>query len=170
MRSRQHAGSVAADGGNLDVTVLGIGQIDEKGNNNVSKFGPSLTGPGGFINITSATKTVIFCGTFMAKAKYAVHDGKLEIVEEGKIRKFVKNVEQITFSAEKAPKDQNVLYVTERCVFKLIDGKLTLIEIAPGIDLEKDILANMDFRPEISADLKLMDEGMFREHWDGLTL
>ncbi|MBR5930992.1 MAG: acyl CoA:acetate/3-ketoacid CoA transferase [Lachnospiraceae bacterium] len=158
------------DGGNLDVTVLGIGEIDEKGNNNVSKFGPSLTGPGGFINITSATKTVIFCGTFMAKGKYKIGDGKLEIVEEGKIRKFVKNVEQITFSAEKAPKDQNVLYVTERCVFKLIDGKLTLIEIAPGIDLEKDILANMDFVPAIADDLKLMDEGMFRETWGGLTL
>ena len=106
----------------------------------------------------------------MAKGKYKIGDGKLTIVEEGKIRKFVKQVEQITFSAEKAPKDQNVLYVTERCVFKLIDGKLTLIEIAPGIDLEKDILANMDFKPEIADDLKVMDEGMFRETWGGLSL
>ena len=156
------------DGGNLDATILGIGQIDEKGNNNVSKFGPSLTGPGGFINITSATKNVIFCGTFMAKGKYKIGDGKITIVEEGKIRKFVKQVEQVTFSAEKAPKDQNVFYITERCVFKLINGRLTLIEIAPGIDLEKDILANMDFRPEIAEDLKLMDESMFRENWGGL--
>ena len=158
------------DGGNLDATILGIGQIDEKGNNNVSKFGPSLTGPGGFINITAATKTVIFCGTFMAKGKYKIGDGKIEIVEEGKIRKFVKQVEQVTFSAEKAPKDQNVYYVTERCVFKLIDGKLTLIEIAPGIDLEKDILANMDFKPAIADDVKVMDESMFRETWGGLEL
>ena len=106
----------------------------------------------------------------MAKGKYRIGDGKLEILEEGKIRKFVKNVEQITFSAEKAPKDQNVLYVTERCVFKLIDGVLTLTEIAPGIDLEKDILANMDFTPAIADDLKVMDEGMFRENWGGLSL
>ena len=91
-------------------------------------------------------------------------------MEEGKIRKFVKQVEQVTFSAEKAPKDQNVYYVTERCVFKLIDGKLTLIEIAPGIDLEKDILANMDFKPAIADDVKVMDESMFRETWGGLEL
>lgn len=156
------------DGGCLDVTILGIGEIDEKGNNNVSKFGTSLTGPGGFINITSATKTVIFCGTFMAKGKYKVGDGKLEIIEEGKIRKFVKKVQQVTFSAENAPKDQTVLYVTERCVFKLINGVVTLIEIAPGIDIEKDILANMDFVPAIAADLKLMDPRMFQETWGAL--
>lgn len=158
------------DGGNLDVTVLGIGQIDEEGNNNVSKFGPSLTGPGGFINITSATKTVIFCGTFMAKGKYKIADGKLEIVEEGKIRKFVKQVEQVTFSAKNAKPDQTILYITERCVFKLIDGKLTLIEIAPGIDLEKDILSNMDFVPAIADEVKLMDADMFKENWGGLKL
>lgn len=156
------------DGGNLDVTVLGIGEIDENGNNNVSKFGPSIMGPGGFINITRATKTVIFCGTFMAKGKYRIGDGRLEIIEEGKIRKFVKKVDQITFSAEKAPKDQNVLYVTERCVFRLVDGKLTLVEIAPGIDMEKDILANMDFMPAIAEDVKIMDEGMFMETWGNL--
>ncbi len=156
------------DGGNLDVTILGIGEIDEKGNNNVSKFGTSLTGPGGFINITRATKTVIFCGTFMAKAQFEIGDGKIKITQEGKIKKFVKNVEQITFSAEKAPKEQNILYVTERCVFKLIDGKLTLTEVAPGIDIEKDILANMEFTPAIAENVKTMDANIFSETWGKL--
>ena len=127
-----------------------------------------MTGPGGFINITHATPKVIFCGTFMGKAKLKVGDGKLEILEEGKIRKFVKKVRQVTFSGQFADPNQTVLYITERAVFKLIDKKLTLIEIAPGMDLEKDILANMDFKPEISPDLKLMDPNIFCEKWGKL--
>ena len=95
-------------------------------------------------------------------------DGKLEILEEGRIRKFVKHVSQITFAGQFAPKDQEVMYITERAVFRLIDGKVTLVEIAPGMDLEKDILANMDFKPEISPDLKQMDPGIFCETWGGL--
>ncbi len=156
------------DGGGLDMTCLGIGEIDQYGNNNVSKFGPRLTGPGGFINITQSTPKVIFCGTLVGKAKLQVGDGKITVLEEGKIRKFVKDVEQITFSGKYAGKNQEVLYVTERAVFKLIDGKVTLIEIAPGLDLEKDILNQMDFRPEIATDLKVMDEGIFCENWGGL--
>lgn len=156
------------DGGGLNMTCLGIGEVDQYGNNNVSKFGPRLTGPGGFINITQATPKVIFCGTLMGKAKVQVGDGKLTVVEEGKIHKFVKEVEQITFSGPYAKPEQEVLYVTERCVFKLINKKLTLVEIAPGVDLQKDILDQMDFVPEISSELKLMDEGIFHEHWGGL--
>ena len=156
------------DGGGLDVTCLGLAQADEQGNLNVSKFGTRLSGPGGFINITQSAKKVVFCGNFMAKSEVAVEDGKLKVVSEGKGRKFVKQVEQITFSGRYARPDQEILYVTERCVFKLINGRMTLIEIAPGIDLEKDILANMDFTPEISADLKQMDAGLFKETWGGL--
>ena len=156
------------DGGGLDITVLGLAQVDEAGNLNVSKFGPRLTGPGGFINITQSAKKVVFCGNFMAKSKEHVEDGKLVIDQEGTIHKFVKEVEQITFSGRYARPDQTILYVTERCVFQLIDGKMTLIEIAPGLDLEKDILAHMDFKPEISPDLKLMDAGIFQEEWGGL--
>ncbi len=156
------------DGGGLDMTCLGIGEIDQYGNNNVSKFGPRLTGPGGFINITQSTPKVIFCGTLVGKANVQVGDGKITVVEEGKIRKFVKDVEQITFSGKYAGKDQEVFYITERAVFKLIDGKVTLIEIAPGLDLEKDILNQMDFMPEISTDLKVMDECIFHENWGGL--
>ena len=104
----------------------------------------------------------------MNKAKLAVADGKLTIVQEGKGRKLVKHVEQITFAGQYVKPGQEVLYVTERCVMKIVDGKMTIIEIAPGIDLEKDILAQMDFKPEIAKDLKLMDEGMFCEKWGGL--
>ncbi len=156
------------DGGALTMTCLGLGECDESGNVNVSKFGPRLTGPGGFIDITNATPKVVFCGTFVGKAKYAVGDGKLSIVQEGNIKKFLKNVEQITFAGQYAKEGQEVLYVTERCVFKLIGGKMTLIEIAPGMELEKDILAHMDFVPTIAADLKQMDPQLFCETWGGL--
>ena len=155
-------------GGGLNLTCLGIGEVDKDGNNNVSRMGKRLTGPGGFIDITASTPKVIFAGTLMGKAKLSVGDGKLTVLEEGTIRKFVDKVGQITFAGQYAPAHQEVLYVTERAVFKLIDHKLTLIEIAPGIDLEKDVLAAMDFRPEISPDLKTMDPGIFQETWGGL--
>ena len=156
------------DGGGLDITVLGLAQADEAGNLNVSKFGTKLTGPGGFINITQSAKKVVFCGNFMAKSKLKVENEELTILEEGTAKKFVKQVEQITFSGKYARPDQTVLYVTERCVFQLIDGRMVLTEIAPGIDLERDILAHMDFLPVISPDLKQMDKRIFRETWGGL--
>ncbi|MBR5491208.1 MAG: acyl CoA:acetate/3-ketoacid CoA transferase, partial [Oscillospiraceae bacterium] len=155
-------------GGGLDMTCLGMGECDEEGNVNVSKFGPRLTGPGGFIDITNATPKVVFCGTFMGKAKLAIGDGKLTIVQEGKVKKIVKAVEQITFAGKYIKPGQDVIYVTERCVMRLVDGKMTVIEIAPGIDLEKDILANVDFDLAVSPQLKLMDEGIFMEKWGGL--
>ncbi|MBR6512727.1 MAG: malonate decarboxylase subunit alpha [Clostridia bacterium] len=157
-------------GGGLDVTCLGIGEVDKYGNNNVSRMGKRLMGPGGFIDITSATKKVIFAGTFTGHAEYEIGDGKIKITKEGDIRKFVDTVGQITFSGQYSPDTQEVLYVTERAVFKLIDKKVTLIEIAPGIDLEKDILEQMDFKPEIEADLKEMDPAIFNETWGGLKL
>jgi propionate CoA-transferase len=157
------------DGGGLSLTCLGIGEADQYGNINVSKFGPRLTGPGGFIDITGATPKVIFCGTFMGKAQLKLGDGKLVVEKEGSIKKFVHQVEQITFSGKYAKKDQTVLYVTERCVFRLIDGKMVLVEIAPGINLANDILAQMDFRPEIAQDLKQMDPAIFHETWGGLS-
>lgn len=155
-------------GGGLNMTCLGIGEVDGDGNNNVSRMGKRLTGPGGFIDITAATPKVIFAGTLMGKAKVKVGGGKLEIVEEGTIQKFVEKVGQITFSGQYAPDNQEVLYVTERAVFQLIDHKMTLIEIAPGIDLQKDVLDHLGFTPVISPDLKEMDPGIFEEHWGGL--
>jgi propionate CoA-transferase len=156
------------DGGGLDIAILGMGETDQWGNVNVSKFGPRLTGPGGFINITQLTKRLVFCGTFMNKAEYEISGGAIHILKQGTARKFVNDVEQITFSGKYAGADRTILYVTERCVFQLLGGKMTLIEIAPGIDLEQDILAQMDFRPEISPNIKTMDKALFCERWGGL--
>lgn len=159
------------DGGNLDVAYLGLAEMDGKGNINVSKFGPKIAGCGGFINITQNSKKVVYCGTFTAGGlKVHVEDGKLVIDQEGKKDKLVAAVEQVTFSGEYAQQvKQPVLYVTERAVFELTAEGIELKEIAPGVDLEKDILAHMGFKP-IIKDVKLMDERIFREEKMGLTL
>lgn len=153
------------DGGGLDVTILGMAQVDEIGNVNVSKFGGRFVGCGGFINISQNSKKVVFVGTFTAKGlKVEVGDGIIKIVEEGKIKKFVKNVEHITFSGEYAKKlGKEILYITERAVFKLTNKGLMLEEIGPGIDLDKDILKNMEFEPIIPKELKIMDKRIFYE-------
>lgn len=160
------------DGGGLDQAFLGLAETDKKGNLNVSRFGPKIAGCGGFINITQNAKQVFFCGTFTAgKLKMNVENGRLKIEQDGHIKKLIDEVQQITFSSDIARiNGKEVLYITERAVFKLVDNGLELIEIAPGIDLKKDILNQMDFAPSISADLKLMDERIFREEPMNLVL
>jgi propionate CoA-transferase len=140
------------DGGGLDLACLGLAECDPAGSINVSRFGPKLAGAGGFINITQNSRTVVFVGTFTAGGlKVKVADGKVTILQEGRARKFVNKIEQVTFSGPYASSTgQNVLYVTERCVFKLSPGGLELMEVAPGIDIDKDILAQMDFKPIIN--------------------
>jgi propionate CoA-transferase len=152
------------DGGGLDLAFLGLAQADRQGNLNVSKFGPKLAGAGGFINISSNAKKVVFVGTFNAgKLRVAFEDGKLQILDEGNHKKFVDEVEHRTFSGEYAMRrGQTVLYVTERCVFRLGADGLALVEIAPGVDLERDILARMEFRPVIEGEPRLMDPRLFR--------
>ncbi len=153
----------AYNGGSLNMAILGLAEVDEEGNVNVSKFGTRVTGPGGFINITQCTKKVVFMGTFTTSGlDEEIKNGKLIIKTEGKKKKFVKTVEQVTFSAKQARiNGQEILYVTERGVFKLDKEGITLIEIAPGVDINKDILDPMEFRPNISDELKLMDERIF---------
>jgi propionate CoA-transferase len=151
------------DGGGLDLAFLGLAQADAAGNLNVSKFGPKLAGAGGFINISQNAKKVVFVGTFTAGGlTVSVRDGRLCIDNEGKVNKFVKQVEHVTFSGDyAASKNQPVLYITERCVFRLTGNGMELVEIAPGVDLEKDILCHMDFKPIVKATPDLMDGRIF---------
>ena len=152
-------------GGGLDLAFLGFAQIDQYGNVNSSRFGKILTGCGGFIDISQNAKKVVFCGSFAVKADIEVDDSGLTINHRGKFKKFIPSVEQVTFSAQYAlDKGQEVLYVTERAVFELTSEGLRLIELAPGADLQADVLDMMDFHPIVSEELKAFDREVFLGH------
>lgn len=137
------------DGGGLDVTCLGCGEVDAEGNVNVSKLGDKLIGTGGFVNISQNAKKVVFCSTFTAGGlEVDVVDDGLRIVREGRHRKFRRGIEQVTFNARYGlGRGQEILYVTERAVFSATPEGLLLAEVAPGVDLERDVLGQMEFRP-----------------------
>jgi propionate CoA-transferase len=158
------------DGGGIDVSCLGLAQADVHGNVNVSKFSGRPVGCGGFINITQSAKKLVFCGTFTADGlELEIGNGLLKIVKEGKVKKFIQQVEQITFNGrESVNRKQQVLFVTERAVFHVGEDGMELIEIAPGIDLERDVLAHMDFKPVIK-NVRTMDAGLFQERWGGMA-
>lgn len=157
------------DGGGLDIAFLGMAQADKHGNVNSSKFGDRITGCGGFINISQNSRKVVFVGTFRAGGlKVSIENGELEIRQEGKVKKFLENVEQITFSGRVAiDKRQPVLFVTERCVFGLTENGVELQEVAPGIDIERDILPGMEFAPLINKP-GIMDLRLFSPATMGL--
>ena len=150
-------------GGGLDIAFLGFGQIDREGNVNASKLDGVTVGPGGFIDIAQNSRKVVFCGTFDAKgARIETGDGKLKLLRPGGVRKFIESVDQITFSGKQAlAQDQEAIYVTERAVFRLREAGLELIEIAPGIDLQKDVIDQMNFEPLMPKPPAIMDRGIF---------
>ncbi|MEX0345957.1 MAG: acyl CoA:acetate/3-ketoacid CoA transferase [Rhizobiaceae bacterium] len=148
------------DGGGLDIACLGFAEADGTGNVNASKFAGRISGCGGFINISQNSKKVIFLGTFTSGGlETAIEDGQLRIVKEGKHRKFVDTVGQITFSGSRAAREgRTVLYVTERCVFRLTESGLELAEVAPGVELDRDILKLLPFEPILNEPLPMATE------------
>lgn len=157
-------------GGGLDMAFLGFAQVDQEGNINSSRFGSVLTGCGGSIDISQNTRKIIYCGSFAVKSQQEISAEGLKVSHPGKFPKFIKQVQQVSFSGKYAlEKGQEVLYVTERAVFKLMKEGLTLMEIAPGIQLQYDILDMMEFGPIISPDLKEMDPGIYGADLLGLV-
>jgi propionate CoA-transferase len=158
------------DGGGLDQAFLGMAEVDADGNVNVSRFTPKLAGPGGFINISQNAKAVYFLGTFTAGAKVVVGDGQLRVVSDTATRRFVQRTQQRTFSGAYArQRGQQVHYITERATFRLTEVGLLLTEIAPGVDLDRDVLAHMDFVPIIPEVVGVMDPRIFSEEAMGLS-
>jgi propionate CoA-transferase len=158
------------DGGGLDVAFLSAAEIDPAGNVNISHFGDKIVGIGGFINISQNARKVVFSGTFSAGGlQVACEDGQLRIVTEGRHSKFVGAIEQVCYNAPFAEREGRVaLFITERCVLRATGGGLELIEIAPGIDLQRDVLDRMAFQPRIASNLKLMDRRLFTPNPMGL--
>ncbi|MCX7040048.1 MAG: acyl CoA:acetate/3-ketoacid CoA transferase, partial [Spirochaetes bacterium] len=151
------------DGGGLDFAALGVAQVDGEGSVNVSRFGTRLAGVGGFVNITQSARKVVFCGTFTAGGLSVelLPDG-IRIVKEGAQMKFVRGLEQVSFNARRARENgQEVLFVTERAVFRMTDAGLELIEVAPGVDLDRQVLGQMEFRP-IVRDVRPMPAHVFK--------
>ncbi|MER1969100.1 CoA-transferase [Castellaniella sp. GW247-6E4] len=158
------------DGGGLDICFVSFAEIDQSGNVNVHKFNGKIMGSGGFINITQNSRKVVFCGTLKSGGiKTNVGGGRIEILHEGRFRKLVPAVDEITFSGRDAIKrGQRVMFITERAVFSMTQQGLELSEVAPGLDVERDVIAHMGFRPLIAKDLKEMDERLFGESRMGL--
>jgi propionate CoA-transferase len=158
-------------GGGLDQAFLGAAEVDAKGNVNVSKFGKKLAGAGGFIDISQSARSMYFMGTLTAKAEIEVGDGKLKILNEGTGKKFVERVGHVTFSGAFAREQgQTVYYITERCVFELTGDGLKVVEVAPGVDLERDVIDQIEFRPLVPDVVPKMDASIFSEEPMGLSL
>lgn len=151
-------------GGGLDLAFLGFGEVDSSGSVNVSRLGGVTVGPGGFIDIAQNARRVVFCGTFAARGvRLAFGEGELRVLEQGIVRKFVARVDQVTFSGPQAlERGQTVLYLTERASFRLTPAGVELFEVAPGVDLRRDVLDQMDFMPRIADPLPIIDPACFR--------
>jgi propionate CoA-transferase len=160
------------NGGALDFAGLAFAQIDQHGNVNVTKAGDTVIGPGGFTDISQKARTVVFCGSFTGGGlRTQVRDGNLDIISEGRYAKFVRDVDAVSFSAARALREgQRVVYVTERAVFELREQGLTLTETAPGVDIERDILGLLPFRPHMGRRIEEMNPSIFRPQPMGMIL
>jgi propionate CoA-transferase len=158
------------DGGGIDVASLSFAEVDAAGNVNVHAFGQRLRGPGGFPNISAGAKKVCFLGTLTTGGlEVTIEDGRLTIISEGATPKFVDRVKEVSYSARMGiERGQEVLYITERAVFALVDGTVTLIEVAEGVDPEADVIAHMGFRPELAPTLGRIDPAVFAAGTMGL--
>lgn len=156
-------------GGGLDIAFLGFGEMDAEGNVNVSRLGGLTVGPGGFIDIAQNARKVVFCGTFAAKGvKLATGDGQMRVLQQGGVHKLVREVDQVTFSGPQAlRRGQTALYLTERASFRLTTEGIELFEIAPGIDLQRDVLDQMGFVPRVAETLRVMPASFFTQEDDG---
>ena len=159
-------------GGGLDVCYLSFAEVDQHGNVNVHKFNGKIMGTGGFIDISATSLKIVFCGTLTAGGlKTEVGEGSLRITQEGRVTKFVESLPEITFSGKVAlERGLDVRYITERAVFTLKEDGLHLIEVAPGVDIERDVCSKMAFRPIIDENLKTMDPCLFTDAVMGFKL
>jgi propionate CoA-transferase len=159
------------DGGGLDIASLSFAEVDAQGNVNVHAFEGRIRGPGGFPNISAQTRKLCFVGTLTARGlELEIGDGRLRIATDGSLSKFVPQVREISFSAEMArQRGQQVRYITERAVFALSEGGITLIEIADGLRAEADVIGHMGFRPMVADELRIMDARLFRTEPMGLA-
>lgn len=158
------------NGTGIDYTFMGAGELDQYGNVNATKMGPKAPGAGGFIDITATAKNIIFCSSFTGGGlKTSFSENGIKIEQEGKFKKLVKEVQQISYNGRIAlERGQNMLYVTERAVFKLTEKGVMLIEVAKGADIQKDILDQMEFKPLIAEDLKYTNTDFYKEGICGL--
>jgi propionate CoA-transferase len=159
------------DGGGLDIAFLSFAEVDQKGNVNVSRFGEKIVGIGGFVNISQNARKVVFSGTFTSGGlKVAWQEGGLKIIQEGRHGKFVSSIEQVCYSASFAAQEGRIaVFVTERAVFRLTEEGLELTEIAPGLDVETDVVRHMAFQPRIATNLLPMDSRLFKPEPMGLN-
>ncbi len=151
------------DGGGLDQAFLGMAEVDQQGNVNVSRFGTRTAGAGGFINISQNAKEVFFMGSFTSgKQQLNIADGAIKVKSNGPVNKFVQKIQHLTFNGQYGlSKQQKIRYITERAVFCLTENGLLLEAIAPGIDIQRDILEFMDFTPIITSDIAIVDRRLF---------
>ncbi len=158
----------------FDCSLLSFLEVDSEGSVNVSRLAATphrTAGAGGFVDITARARKIVFSGNFNAGAKMSLVDGKLVIAKEGRVAKFVDNVDQVSFSGRRARmQGQHVTYVTERCVIRLLDQGLTITELAPGLDLKRDVLDQAATPLAVAPDLRIMDEALFRADPFGLAL